>query len=50
MAAVGGLAEGPAIIILALLLAALLVTGVGFLIASLARDMMSVLAWGSWPW
>jgi ABC-2 type transport system permease protein len=46
MAAVGGLAEGPAVIILALLLAALLVTGVGFLIASLARDMMSVLAWG----
>ena len=46
MAAVGGLADGPAIIILALFLAALLVTGVGFLIASLARDMMSVLAWG----
>ena len=46
MTAVRGLAEGPAIIILALLLAALLVTGVGFLIASLAKDMMSVLAWG----
>jgi ABC-2 type transport system permease protein len=46
MAVVGGLNEQPAIIILALLLAALLVTGVGFLIASLSKDMMSVLAWG----
>ncbi|MBN2098545.1 MAG: ABC transporter permease [Dehalococcoidia bacterium] len=46
MAFVGGLNEQPAIIILALLLAALLVTGVGFLMASLAKDMMSVLAWG----
>jgi len=46
MAVVGGLNEQPAIIILALLLAALLVTGIGFLIASLAKDMMSVLAWG----
>lgn len=46
MAAVGGLTDGPATIILALFLAALLVTGVGFLIASVARDMMSVLAWG----
>jgi len=46
MAFVGGLNDQPAIIILALLLAALLVTGIGFLIASLAKDMMSVLAWG----
>jgi ABC-2 type transport system permease protein len=46
MALVGGLNEQPVIVILALLLAALLVTGVGFLIASLAKDMMSVLAWG----
>jgi len=46
LAFVGGLNHQPAIIILALLLAALLVTGVGFLIASLAKDMMSVLAWG----
>ncbi len=46
MAVVGGLNDQPVIIILALLLAALLVTGVGFLIASLAKDMMSVLAWG----
>jgi ABC-2 type transport system permease protein len=28
------------------MLAAILVTGIGFLIASLAKDMMSVLAWG----
>jgi len=46
MAFVGGLNDQPAIIILALLLAALLVTGIGFFIASLAKDMMSVLAWG----
>lgn len=46
MALVGGLNEQPLIIILALLLAALLVTGIGFLIASLSKDMMSVLAWG----
>jgi ABC-2 type transport system permease protein len=46
MALVGGLNKQPVIIILALLLAALLVTGIGFLIASLAKDMMSVLAWG----
>ncbi len=46
MGLVGGLADQPAIIILALLLAALLVTGVGFLIASLSRDMMAVLGWG----
>jgi ABC-2 type transport system permease protein len=46
MALVGGLNQQPVIVILALLLAALLVTGIGFLIASLAKDMMSVLAWG----
>jgi len=46
MVLVGGLNQQPVIVILALLLAALLVTGIGFLIASLARDMMSVLAWG----
>jgi len=46
LAFVGGLNHQPVIVILALLLAALLVTGVGFLIASLAKDMMSVLAWG----
>jgi ABC-2 type transport system permease protein len=46
MALVGGLNHQPVIVILALLLAALLVTGIGFLIASLAKDMMSVLAWG----
>ena len=46
MALVGGLNQQPVIVVLALLLAALLVTGIGFLIASLAKDMMSVLAWG----
>ncbi|MDM7999217.1 MAG: ABC transporter permease [Dehalococcoidia bacterium] len=46
MGLVRGLNDQPLIIIVALLLGALLVTGVGFLIASLAKDMMSVLAWG----
>jgi ABC-2 type transport system permease protein len=46
MALVGGMNQQPVIVILALLLAALLVTGIGFMIASLAKDMMSVLAWG----
>jgi ABC-2 type transport system permease protein len=34
------------LILATLLLGALLVTGVGFLIASVARDMMSVISWG----
>lgn len=46
MAIVGGMSKQPLIIFAALLLGAALVTGVGFLIASLAKDMMSVMAWG----
>ena len=46
MAIVGGLSSQPLIILTALVLGALLVTGVGFLVASLAKDMMSVMAWG----
>jgi ABC-2 type transport system permease protein len=46
MAIVGGTGGQPSIILVALLLGAVLVTGVGFLMASLAKDMMSVMAWG----
>ena len=45
MAVTGGLSQQPAIILVALLLGALLVTGIGFLMASLGKDMMSVMAW-----
>lgn len=46
MGIIGGLRAEPALVLLILLLGAILVTGVGFLIASVTRDMMSVLAWG----
>jgi ABC-2 type transport system permease protein len=46
MAVVGGLNSQPLIILTALLLGAVLVTGFAFLIASLSRDMMSALGWG----
>jgi ABC-2 type transport system permease protein len=46
MAIIGGLNSQPLIILTALLLGAVLVTGFAFLIASLSRDMMSGLGWG----
>jgi len=46
MAIVGGMTREPLVVLVALLLGAVLATGVGFLIASVARDMMSVMAWG----
>ncbi len=46
MAIVGGLENQPLIILTALLLGGMLATGAGFLVASLAKDMMSVMAWG----
>jgi ABC-2 type transport system permease protein len=42
----GGLDQRPFLIILALLVGAILVTGIGFLMASVGRDMMSVMGWG----
>ena len=42
----GGLQQQPALILLALLVGSLLVTGLSFLVASLACDLMSVIAWG----
>ncbi|MFH1560310.1 MAG: ABC transporter permease [Chloroflexota bacterium] len=46
MAVVGGLSGQPVIILAALLLGAVLVTGIGFLMATMAKDMISVMAWG----
>ncbi len=46
MLATGGLSENPVLIMVALFIGALLVTGIGFLIASVAKDMMSVMGWG----
>ena len=46
MALTGGLARQPLLILVALFLGAAMVTGVAFLIASLGRDLMSVMGWG----
>jgi ABC-2 type transport system permease protein len=46
MAATGGLRDEPLLVLCTLLLGSLLVTGVGFLIGSAGRDMMSVMALG----
>jgi ABC-2 type transport system permease protein len=45
MAIVGGMNQQPLIMLVALLLGSVLVTGLGFIVAALARDMMSVMAW-----
>lgn len=46
MVVVGGLNAQPLIIILTLLLGSILVTGIGFLLASVSKDFMSVMGWG----
>ncbi len=46
IAVTGGLGRHPLLILLALLFGAAMVTGVGFLMASVGKDMLSVLAWG----
>jgi ABC-2 type transport system permease protein len=46
LAITGGLRNEPLVQITALVLGALLVTGISFLIASVGRDMMSVMGWG----
>ncbi|MBN2238370.1 MAG: ABC transporter permease [Dehalococcoidales bacterium] len=46
MVVVGGFSQQPLIILTALLLGAMMATSIGFLIGSVARDFMSVLAWG----
>ncbi len=45
-AIMGGLSAQPVLILTMLLLGAIMVTGIAFLIASVARDMLTVLAWG----
>ena len=45
MLVTGGFSHEPLIILTALLLGGLLATGLGLMIASVARDMMSVMAW-----
>ena len=46
MAIIGGMSRQPLIILTALLLGAVLVTGAGFIVAALSKGFMSVLAWG----
>ena len=46
MTVVGGLSVHPLIVLTALFLGSVLVTAVSFLIASVGRDFMSVIAWG----
>ncbi|MEZ4592128.1 MAG: ABC transporter permease [Chloroflexota bacterium] len=46
MAVTGGLSQQPLLIIVALLLGSLMVTGLAFLLASVSTDIMSVMAWG----
>jgi ABC-2 type transport system permease protein len=46
MAIAGGMNQQPLIIVTTLLLGAILVTGIGFIIAALSKDFMAVLAWG----
>jgi len=46
MVVTGGLNQQPLIILATLLLASLMVTGIGFLLASAGKDLMSVMAWG----
>jgi ABC-2 type transport system permease protein len=46
IAVTGGLNQQPLITLVTLLLAAVMVTGIGFLLASAGKDLMSVMAWG----
>ncbi len=46
MALTGGLAQRPGLVLTALLLGALLVTGIGFVLAAAARDFMGVIGVG----
>jgi ABC-2 type transport system permease protein len=46
LAVVGGMTAHPLIIVIALFLGAVLVTGVAFIMASLGKDFLSVTAWG----
>ncbi len=49
LAVTGGLHHQPLIVLLLLFLGSTLVTGIGFLIAAVSRDVMSTVAWGALP-
>lgn len=49
LAVTGGLNHQPLIVLLLLFLGSTLVTGIGFLIAAVSRDVMSTVAWGALP-
>ncbi len=46
MLIIGGFAQNPLLILFTLILASIMATAIGFFIGSLAKDFMSVLAWG----
>lgn len=46
MGITGGLRQAPLLMLSALLLGAVMATGIGFLMASVSRDMMSSIGWG----
>lgn len=46
MLIIGGFEQNPLLILLALILASIMATAIGFFIGAMARDFMSVLAWG----
>ena len=46
MLIIGGLENNPILMLFTLLLGAFMVTGLGFLLASVGRDMLSVMGWG----
>ena len=46
LAITGGLTNRPVLMLVTLFLGALMITGLAFLVASVAKDMMSVLGWG----
>jgi ABC-type multidrug transport system permease subunit len=46
MIVVGGLSQEPLTMILVLFIGSVLVTGLGFLVAAMARDMMGITSWG----
>jgi ABC-2 type transport system permease protein len=47
IAITGKLGINPLLILVALVFGAILVTGVGFLVAAISKDLMSVVSWGS---
>jgi ABC-2 type transport system permease protein len=49
MAVTGGLAHQPLLVLLFLLMGSVLVTGIGFLVAAVARDAVSAIGWGILP-